>query len=423
MLLKILHINTFDQGGAANSCIRLHLCLIDLRINSKLLIKEKKVYVSNSYEFFSLSWKNRFIEFLKKIGFRLGISNYPLLGYREKERKKIYKEYFPFFEFFSTPYSDFDLTETKLFKEADIIHLHWVAGFLDYPSFFSKCYKPVVWTLHDMAPFTGGYHYLGNDLSSEESRKEVPHFFEKQSQLLNEFLTIKKSALSKFDRLSIVAPSQWLLKLSSKSELFSRFSHFHIPYGLPKQIFRYQDTLEAKEKLNLPMDKFILLFVSDSIINPRKGMKILLEALKQLDMDAIQLYCVGKVVDSSELEEIKFLGKIQDPSQLAIIYSAADLFIIPSIEDNLPNTVLEALMCGAPVLGFPIGGIPEMVISGQNGFLANEISVQGLSKALQFSIQNLNQLDRKQISNNAKNKYSSEIQAKKYLELYQSLLN
>lgn len=421
--MKILHINTFDQGGAANACTRLHLGLIELGVDSKLVVKEKKVSVSNSYGFFSLSLKNRWIEFFKKIGFRFGLSDHPLLGNREKERRKIYKEYFPTFEFFSTPYSDFDLTESKLFNEAHIIHLHWVAGFLDYPSFFSKCNKPVVWTLHDMAPFTGGYHYVGYDLSFEEFRKEVPHFSEKQSQLLNEFLTIKKSALSKFDRLSIVAPSQWLLKLSSKSELFSRFSHFHIPYGLPKKNFRYQDPLEAKEKLNLPMDKFILLFVSDSIKNPRKGMKILLEALKQLDMDNIQLCCVGKVLENEDLAEVKILGKIQDPDQLATIYSAADLFIIPSLEDNLPNTVLEALMCGTPVLGFPIGGIPEMVIPGENGFLANEVSVIGLSKALQFSIENLNQLDRKEISNKAKSKYSSEIQAKKYLELYRSLLN
>jgi glycosyltransferase involved in cell wall biosynthesis len=421
--MKVLHINTFDQGGASNSCIRLHLGLIELGVDSKLLVKEKKNTISNSYGFFSLSWKNRWIEFFKKIGFRLGFTSHPLLGKSEKERKKIYKQVFPHFEFFSTPFSDFDLTELKMFKEADIIHLHWVAGFLDYPSFFSKCKKPVVWTLHDMAPFTGGYHYVGYDLSFEESRKEVPHFSEKQSQLLNEYLTVKKSSLSKFDRLSIVAPSQWLLNISSKSELFSRFSHSHIPYGLSNQTFCYQDALEAKTKLNLPSDKKILLFVSDSISNPRKGMKILLEALKDIEMDAIQLCCVGKVQESYEQDGLKVFGNIQDPNQLATIYAAADLFVIPSLEDNLPNTVLEALMCGTPVLGFPIGGIPEMVIPGENGFLASEVSVEGLSKALQFSIENLNQLDRKEISNKAKSKYSSEIQAKKYLQLYQSLLN
>lgn len=421
--MKILHINTFDQGGAANSCIRLHIGLIELGINSKLLIKEKKVSCSYSYGFFSSSWKSRLIELFRKIGYRFGLLNHPLLGRIEQERKIIYQKVFPLFEYFSTPFSDFDLTNTKLFKEADIIHLHWVAGFLDYPSFFRKCKKPVVWTLHDMASFTGGYHYFGNDLSFEKSKIEVSHFSEMQRQLLEEYFNVKKYSLEKFERLSIVAPSQWLLNLSSKSELFSRFRHIHIPYGLSEQIFCYQDTIEAKTKVNLPSDKLILLFVADSIKNPRKGMKILIEALKQIDGVTVQLCCVGKTQESHEQDGLIFFGNIQDPNQLATIYAATDLFVIPALEDNFPNTVLEALMCGTPVLGFSIGGIPEMVIPGENGFLASEVSVEGLSKALQFSIKNLNQLNREKISNEAKNKYSSEIQAKKYFQLYLSLLN
>jgi glycosyltransferase involved in cell wall biosynthesis len=414
-----------DQGGAANSCIRLHLALLDLGVESKLLVLEKKAGIYKSYGYYSQSLKSKAVEVLKKIGFKIGLCNHPYLGSKEKQRRNLKKQFFTDFEYFSTPFSDFKLTQSKLFREADIIHLHWVAGFLNYSEFFSNTTKPIVWTLHDMAPFNGGYHYLGFQQNLNSIGEPMPlNFPDKSRMVLENFLKEKLHSLKNFSNLTIVSPSRWLLDLSKKSDLFFKYSHHHIPYGLPKEVFYHKNSAEMRLELGIPLNKRILLFVSDSLSNPRKGMHLLLKALEEYPASSdVELCCVGKIGNFENLGNARFFGRIYDPTKLASIYCAADLFVIPSLEDNLPNTVLESLMCGTPVLGFSIGGIPEMVIPGINGFLAEQVSVDGLSKALLHAFGKLNQLDRKAISENAIEKYASEIQSTNYFELYQSLLN
>lgn len=419
--MKTLLINTTDRGGAAQSCIRLHKGLLQLSIDSKLLLKEKtNENISDTYK---ISLQTIARSLYTKLSHRLKNILKELDLYTEKTDKFI-KLRPGGLEMFSYPYSDYRIEKSELYKEADIINLHWVANFLDYKSFFANNTKPVVWTLHDQNPFTGGEHYketiLGIDSKGYPIKRTLSNF---EKQKFKDILKYKAEALSKVNNLTIVAPSLWLCNEAKNSELFSNFTVKHIPNGLESDIFKPVDNLYSKHLLNLPLDKKILLFVSDYVVNQRKGFIYLQAAIENLKNDKIFLISVGtKNNDLKNLPNYKHFGFIHENLLMSVIYSAADAFVIPSLMDNLPNTVLESIMCGTPVIGFPTGGIPDMIQDGDNGFIANEISVDALVKAISKFIECDDIFDADIIRKNAVDKYDLSVQAKEYLQLYSDIL-
>jgi glycosyltransferase involved in cell wall biosynthesis len=158
---------------------------------------------------------------------------------------------------------------------------------------------------------------------------------------------------------------------------------------LDSEIFAPRDKNYSREVLNIPKDKKVILFVADSIDNNRKGFIFLKRAIEQLSDPNLVICAIGdKNNGLGVIDNVIELGTIYDERMMSIAYSAADLYVIPSLMDNLPNTVLESLMCGTPVVGFPVGGIHDMIQDGVNGFITEEISVDSLVKTLNKFLNN-----------------------------------
>lgn len=425
--MKIVIVNTYDRGGAANSCKRLHLGLLLAGITSSILLRFKQNNWSNSVCFkqpqkkLSLSVKT--VNKLKRILKELKLNSDKDLS---KNNEALFiKNRIQGLEMFSFPNSDFDINQSEIYKEADIVNLHWVANFLDYKTFFELNKKPVVWTLHDMNPFTGGEHYEETYLGIDELGFPIKRLKSKEEKLFDKKnLKIKMKALSNVANLTIVTPSEWLAEEARKSEVFKGRPVLCIPYGLDSEVFSPRDKNYSRELLNIPIDKKVLLFVADSIDNNRKGFAFLKKAFEQLLDSSLILCAIGnKNTELESIANILELGTINDERLMSVVYSAADVFVIPSLMDNLPNTVLESLMCGTPVIGFPVGGIPDMIQDGVNGFITEEMSVNSLVETLIKFLNNPTCFNEVEIRNNAIIKYDQKVQSKKYIDLFAKILN
>ena len=396
--MKVLLISTSDKGGAAKACIRLHKALLLQGVDSRLLVLRKtNNEIAHSYAYSRGTATNSFIA---RVVRRIKVLRF------HKKRYKLLKN-LPncFFHFPDNPQTD--ITTQELYDWADLINLHWVAGFLDWQSFFSKCNKPVVWTLHDMLPFTGGNHYQTDFYPAE------------YSSLLTRNLRIKQKSLRSFDNLAVVSPSKWLFEESNKSKLFGMFKHFCIPTSLDTSVFRYFSKQFCKELFGLKQSRRVILFVADSVTDNRKGFKLLKESFDLIRDENTDLVALGGNASSLTDEGAISIGRILDERLMAMAYNAADIFVIPSLEDNLPNTVLESLCCGTPVVGFKIGGISDMIIHKTNGILVNEISTKSLGDGIKIAL-NM-EFDSNKISQDAQEKYTHKVQAQRYKDLYKNL--
>jgi len=425
--MKVVIVNTYDKGGAANSCKRLHLGMILECITSNVLLRYKQNNWPNSLCF---KQPQKELSPLDKVGSKVKRILKELKLYNPRDEVKDKKQSFlnnrsNGLEMFSFPNSDLDITQSEIYKEAAIVNLHWVANFLDYKSFFEKNKKPIVWTLHDMNPFTGGEHYLEAYLGIDELGFPIKRkLSDIEISIAKENLAVKIKALSNAENLTIVSPSRWLAAEARNSEVFKNKPVFCIPYGLDSDIYRPRDKNYSREILGIPKRKKVILFVADSVDNNRKGFVFLKRAFDQLEDPELVLCAIGhKNKELETIENVYELGVVHDERLMSIAYSAADVFVIPSLMDNLPNTVLESLMCGTPVIGFPVGGIPDMIQDGINGFLTADVSVDSLVVTLNKFLDNPSCFDSTEIRENAVKKYDQKVQAKQYIDLYNSILN
>ncbi|OBX21231.1 glycosyltransferase involved in cell wall biosynthesis [Gelidibacter algens] len=423
--MKVLIVNTYDRGGAANACLRLHEGLLHANVDAKVLLQHKGKKVPQTFQIHnSNTFKNKY-QILKQKGFVflrvMGLLQQP----KQSQESQFIKRRAEGLEMFSFPNSNFDITCSPLYQEADIINLHWVANFLDFESFFRKNTKPVVWTLHDMNPFTGGEHYLETFLGADVDGNPVSRdFSEEEMKTSDKILKLKQKALQSAFNLTIVAPSKWLCEAAQKSMLFKNKDIFCIPYGINSEIFQPRDRNFSRDILNIPKDKIVILFVAASLNNHRKGYAYLKKALEMMQRDDVVLCAVGGKESNLDFDaNLIELGAIADERLMSIAYSAADVFVIPSLMDNLPNTVLESLMCGTPVIGFPVGGIPDMINHRFNGLMTSDLSSAALFKTIELFFDTISDFDRNEIRNDALNRYDLKIQAINYIQLYQKILN
>jgi glycosyltransferase involved in cell wall biosynthesis len=333
--------------------------------------------------------------------------------------------------YFSDDRTCFQKEATAQIPGSDLLHLHWIAGFLDYGTFFSWLPKemPVVWTLHDMANFTGGCCYdMGCGKFTQECG-ECPQLGSKNAHDLTRQVWERKKkyyGLVDASRFHIVTPSRWIGEEAGRSSLLGGFARSVIPYGLDTEVFQPRDRRVAREVLGIPQDAKVVLFVSYEIHAQRKGFALLMEALWGIEApEKISVLSLG----AGPAPEIQGLPSVHVPSLgddrlLSWVYSAADVFVLPSLADNLPNTMLEAMACGTPVAAFAAGGIPEAVRPGVTGLLARTGDAAELRGAMVELLGN--DAKRREMSANCRRialaEYGLSVQTGRYAELYAGML-
>ena len=406
-MINVVHISTYDSGGAGNAAMRLHLGLLEKGVNSTFLCAKKSTNFKNVIEFSQKQsvFKSTFIRTpFNAIGLPIDKCNRNL-----QELNKLTGDY----ELFTFPDSNADILAHAAVKNADIINLHWVAKYLDYPSFFAKVNKPVVWTLHDMNPIQGGFHY----------HDEVERTKDTFSVIENKLRKRKAALINSCKNLSVVAPSKWLYNLAKQSDAFKKAKQYHIAYGLNTQLFKDYGKEISRQVLDLPANKIIISFVSSDVHSHRKGFDMLYGAIKKMNNIQDVVFCaVGSVPDNFNDDKLIYLGNIKDERLMALLYSASDGYVLPSREDNLPNVMLEAMACGTPVLSFAVGGMLDVIQPNFNGQFASELSADSLAEALELFIAGIKKFDRKEIRQNIIDNYNLPVQANNYFNLYKNIL-
>jgi glycosyltransferase involved in cell wall biosynthesis len=322
-----------------------------------------------------------------------------------------------------------DISKHPLVKEADIIHLHWInQGFLSLRDIqkLIELGKPVVWTMHDMWAFTGICHHARECDNFLKNCRECFFLNSKKSDLSNKVFIKKKRCIYQ-NEINLVGCSRWITNKMRESAL-SRDKHIlSFPNPIDTNIFKQTNKTEARRKLNLPDGKKLILFGALITTDKRKGIDYLLQAINILHFQNIELVVFGQAKSDIEKQiciKINSMGYISDNEQIVALYNAVDIFVTASLEENLPNTIMEAMSCGTPCVGFDIGGISEMIDHKQNGYVAKYKNAIDLANGIEWVLENTERLKLSDACiNKVKENYSESIVAKRYVSLYADLLN
>ena len=325
-----------------------------------------------------------------------------------------------------------DITSLPEFKEADVVHLHWInQGMLSLKGIrkILECGKPVVWTMHDIWPATAICH-LAFDCRRYASSCRYCRLLPGgggDNDLACKVWRKKKAIYKQYD-ISFVACSKWLATEAKKSSLLTGHPVANIPNPIDTRIFCPGPRPLAARSAGLPTDKRIILFVSQRATNPYKGMDYLIEACRLMAEQHPEMRentCVAILGGHSEEFEGKLsfpivsLGYVSDDKRIADIYNAADVFVLPSLSENLPNTIMEAMACGVPSVGFKVGGIPEMIDHQKNGYVANYRDARDLAAGIHWVLEEADRENlKKACLQKVMHNYSQHAVALKYVEVY-----
>lgn len=412
--MRITICNSTDYGGgAANAALRLHAALSSQHVESIVAVMEK-TQERPGVRALSSRLRKTMQPFLRQM------ERAPLLLYPHRDRHSL----------FSPSWRPSTVHHSLSALNSDIIHLHWIEdSFLPLHS-LARLQGPVVWTLHDVWALTGGCHFFKKCLQYLRGCHNCPQLNSKSRYNLASLLFATKRYVYHRVRPTIIAPSRYMADLARKSPLLGAYRIEHIPNTLDTEVFRPIDKATARKLLRLPSANFIIAFGAvNADSDPRKGCDLLIRALQELTrLGKKNISCVvfGGYADPRNFPlPLHNLGVLRDDTSLALTYAAADVFVCPSRDENLPYTVMESLACGTPVVAFDIGGMADLVEHGKTGLLippydSGEMAVQ-LS-----ALMDVNPL-RQALGEAAREKilaeYAPEIIALRHKKLYQELLN
>lgn len=414
-MIRVVQINTTDvMGGAALAAHRLHEALPEQGVASTMFVAQRAGQTENVH--------------LHQIvpGAPASLNHFLYRAARRLQRRvKL-----PAGTLFTLDWTLLGGLPLGHLPPADVHHLHWIADFIDFASLPQLARRaPIVWTFHDMNAFTGGCHYDDGcgrfaehcgacpAMRSQDPRDVSARVVRRKERALQQVLT---------SRLVVVTPSEWLAGEVRRSHLFSRFATRVIPNGIDLDVFRPVDRAAVRRRLGIAPEHRVVLFVADRLRDSRKGWKLLQQALAPLLAQSnVRLLTIGEG-DTTAMTGPNFqhLGRLADATAIRDAYNAADLFVIPSLQDNFPNTVLESLACGTPVAGFATGGVVDAVVPGECGLLAPTGDVAALAECLQALLSDDARLAtmRPAARERAVAKYGVARQASAYRALYEEIL-
>lgn len=359
--MKIVHVNSSTGGGAANSVKRLHYAMMQHGIDSSMLFRDG--IPSSEKKYYSVGRVEK--EFLSKL--------------RKKVLGRKTKSADPEYGFFSFASTGAAIERHPLIKAADIVYLHWICdGFISIKTIekLLAAGKKIVWYMHDMWAITAGCHYSFQCTMYRDDCSGCMFFNDKRKQaIVKDALSKKLRAFSGNSNLTFLAPSRWLHNCVQESAVGKRHKLFHIPYAFDRTLYKPVDKAFSCKILGIdPRKKYLLFGAHHALHNPYKGWKYLQSALNMLkDLDGVELLTFGseynQAVEAAVPVPVRFFGRLEDDYSMVLLYNAADAFVLPSLADNLPNTMIESLSCGTPVVGFNVGGIPDLVTE-KTGYLA-----------------------------------------------------
>ncbi|MEO0969132.1 MAG: glycosyltransferase family 4 protein [Cyanobacteria bacterium J06639_18] len=409
-----LIISTFDiSGGAARAAFRLHQGLREIDINSRMLVQYKSSNEENV-----IGAKNKLEKWFNQM--RPTLNNFPLRYYPQRSN-----------EVFSGQWLPETVGQKVKSLATDVINIHWVGGYLQIET-IAKFKQPLVWTFHDMWGFTGGCHYTFECDRYKNNCGSCPQLNSSQNKDISRWIWKRKIRSWQKLNLTIVSPSKWLAQCARQSSLFQNYRIEVIPNGIDLKRYKPINRSFAREWLNLPQDKQLILFGAAFTNQKRKGIHLLYSALENLKQagycDQVELVIFGssKPRNLSHLGfKYHYMGSLHDDIALALLYAAVDMFVAPSLQDNLPNTVIEALACGTPCVAFNIGGMPDSIEHQRNGYLAQPFDTEdfaaGIIWILSASSEDIVSL-RSRSREKVEREFSLQLQAQRYSQLFTEVL-
>jgi glycosyltransferase involved in cell wall biosynthesis len=411
--MKVLIINTNEnKGGAAISSKRLYESLSDFKLEVKYLVD-----IKNTNNFKTISPNKITDKIFRILRYQLDQMLVKLYWNRSNH----------LFSPNNTYFTNNILKKIKSINP-DIIHLHWINnGMLNIKDLL-KLNKPIVWTMHDSWLFTGGCHLpyncqkFKNECNSCEALGST-----KKKDLSNKIFRIKKDVFKKL-KINVITPSNWLASNAKMSELLKGHSINVIPNPIDTDLYSPTSKKIARDLLFLPSDKTIVLFgASSATSDANKGFKQLNDAINKLKLNNLLLIVMGGYEPEKSPNfkyPVKYLGELNDDITIKLVYNSADVSIVPSLSENLSNTIMESLSCGVPTVAFDIGGNSDLIDHLQNGYLAIPFNVDDLAKGIEWILNTGYYLD---LCQNARKKvldnFDSKRIALRHIDFYTKILS
>ena len=415
--MKVLILSVSDLGGgAARAAYRLHQGLLAAGVDSQMLVQAR--LTGDRTVVAPTSKIDRGIAAIKP-----ALDQIPFLLHRSRDRT---------INIYSSQWLPNQIVKKIAAINPDIINLHWICGGFAPIEALSKLKKPIVWTFHDMWAFTGGCHYSGECDRYQKSCGSCPQLGSNRDWDLSRWIWQRKAKAWQNLNLTVVTPSHWLADAARSSSLLKNVPVEVIGNGIDPQIYQPHDSKIARQILNLPSDKKIILFGAlDSTQDKRKGFPLLFAALQKLQSllespEAVELVVFGASTPANPPDfgfKTRYIGKLSDDVSLSLLYAAADVFVAPSIQDNLPNTILEAMFCGTPCAAFKIGGIPDLIDDRQNGYLARPFLSEDLAAGIHWILQDPSRYQTLATKSREKAiaQFALDRQSQEYLRVFHSL--
>ncbi|MBE9178848.1 glycosyltransferase family 4 protein [Oculatella sp. LEGE 06141] len=417
--MKVLHLSTFDiDGGAARAAYRVHQGLRHIGVNSQMLVRGK-----SSPDPTVMAPKT----FLEKgvARLRADLNSRPLKPYRHSNPAVASGK-------FSLQWFPDGLAPKVAHINPDVINLHWVSdGYLQIET-IAKFNKPIVWTLMDMWAFTGGCHYSDTCDRYMQSCGACPSLRSTKEHDLSRKVWTRKVNAWKDVNLTLVSPTHWLADCARSSSLLKNHQIEVIPFCLDTQAFKPIDKKAAREILNFPQDKLLVLFGAiEATKDRRKGFHLLQPALQKLGQtewrEKIELVVFGASAPETPIDlgfKAHYLGRLKDDISLAVVYSAADVMVVPSIQEAFGQTGSEAIACATPVVAFDDTGLKDIVEHQQNGYLAKPFEVDDLARGIAWVLEDSDRHQKlaRRAREKAEQEFYLDLQAYRYRTLFEKLL-